>query len=299
MNIGPTLILDTFAEAFRMRYVRLIVTAHDDFWLQEAVRAASGYASSIIACDTEAGLERFLSAAETPDGRPGAALLLFGFSKDSLAPAVTNRVGQCIMTCPTTAVFDGLPAGEERMPLGKQIRYFGDGYQKSKQLAGRRYWRIPVMDGEFLVQESIGVDKGIGGGNLILQAESVEAGLAAVRRAIDAVRLFPGVITPFPGGVARSGSKVGSRYKKLKASTSDAYCPTLRGRVTTALVEGANCCYEIVLDGGDEEAIGRALVQAIRAAVGTGVVAIGAGNYGGKLGKFHFHLRQLLTKYAT
>ena len=295
MNIGPTQIVDTFAEAFRMRYVRLIVTAHDVFWLQEAVRAASGYASSIIACDAEAGLERYLSAEETPDGRPGAALLMFGFSKDSLAPAVANRVGQCIMTCPTTAVFDGLPAGEERIPLGKHIRYFGDGYQKSKLLAGRRYWRIPVMDGEFLVQESLGVDKGIGGGNLILQAESVEAGLSAVRRAIDAIQPLPGVIAPFPGGVARSGSKVGSRYKKLKASTADAYCPTLRGRVRTTIVEGANCCYEIVLDGGDEELIGRALSAAMHAAAGAGVVVIGAGNYGGKLGKFHFHLRKLLT----
>jgi formylmethanofuran--tetrahydromethanopterin N-formyltransferase len=298
VNVGPTLIIDTFAEAFRMRYVRLVVTAHDEHWLNEAVRAATGYASSIIACDAEAGLERFLPVDETPDGRPGAALLMFGFSKDSLAPAVANRVGQCIMTCPTTAVFDGLPAGEERMPLGKQIRYFGDGYQKSKLLAGRRYWRVPVMDGEFLVQESIGIDKGIGGGNLILQSESVDTGLAAVRRAIDAVRPLPGVIAPFPGGVARSGSKVGSRYKKLKASTSDAYCPTLRGRVKTTLEDGVNCCYEIVLDGGDEEAIGGALTAALRAAAGPGVVAIGAGNYGGKLGKFHFHLRELLAKYA-
>jgi formylmethanofuran--tetrahydromethanopterin N-formyltransferase len=298
VNVGPTLVLDTFAEAFRMRYVRLLVTADDEFWLNEAVCSATGYASSIIACDTEAGLERLLAAEETPDGRPGAALMMFGFSKESLAPAVANRVGQCIMTCPTTAVFDGLPDAEERLPLGKQIRYFGDGFQKSKQLAGRRYWRVPVMDGEFLVQESLGVEKGIGGGNLILQAQDVPAGLAAVRRAIETIRPLAGVIAPFPGGVARSGSKVGSRYKKLKASTADAYCPTLRGRVETALVEGVHCCYEIVLDGSDEQAIGHALAQAIRAAAGTGVVAIGAGNYGGKLGKFHFHLRELLQKYA-
>jgi formylmethanofuran--tetrahydromethanopterin N-formyltransferase len=297
VNLGQTQILDTFAEAFRMRYVRLLVTAHDEHWLREALQAATGYASSIIACDAEAGLERICSTEETPDGRPGAALLLFGFSKETLAPAVANRVGQSIMTCPTTAVFDGLPEAAERIPLGKQIRYFGDGYQKSKQLAGRRYWRVPVMDGEFLVQESVGVEKGIGGGNLILQATDLESGLAAMRRAVAAVAPLPGVIAPFPGGVARSGSKVGSRYKKLKASTADAYCPTLRGRVTTSLQEGVNCCYEIVLDGSDEDAIGSALAQAMRAAAGAGVVAIGAGNYGGKLGKFHFHLRQLLQKY--
>jgi formylmethanofuran--tetrahydromethanopterin N-formyltransferase len=297
VKLADTLILDTFAEAFRMRYVRLVVTAHDEHWLNEAVRAATGYASSIIACDAEAGLERLLSANETPDGRPGAALLMFGFSDKTLAPVVANRVGQCIMTCPTTAVFDGLPNAQERLPLGKQIRYFGDGYQKSKQLGGRRYWRVPVMDGEFLVQESIGLEKGIGGGNLIVQAASMPAGLAAVRRAIEAIAGLPGVITPFPGGVARSGSKVGSRYKKLKASTAHAYCPTLRGRVETVLQEGVNCCYEIVLDGGDEESIGRAMAAAMRAAAGPEIVAIGAGNYGGKLGKFHFHLRPLLAQY--
>ncbi len=298
MNLGSTQIVETFAEAFRVRYARLIVTAHDEHWLHEAVRAATGYASSVIACDAEAGLERLLSVDETPDGRPGAAILLVGFSKETLAPAVANRVGQCIMTCPTTAVFDGLPLAEERMPLGKQIRYFGDGYQKSKQLNGRRYWRIPVMDGEFLVQESIGIEKGIGGGNLILQSDGRENGLSAVRRAMEAIAPLPGVIAPFPGGVARSGSKIGSRYKKLKASTADAYCPTLRGRVETKLVEGANCCYEIVLDGSEEESIGRALAQGMRAAAGPGLLAITAGNYGGKLGKFHFHLHELLVKYS-
>ena len=296
MKLGQTLIVDTFAEAFRMRYARLVITAHDEFWLRAACQSISGYATSIIACDSEVGIERALLAQQTPDGRPGAALLLFGFSAAMLAAALPNRVGQCVMTCPTTAVFDGLPSGEERVPLGKNLRYFGDGYQKSKQLAGRRYWRVPVMDGEFLVQESVGVDKGIGGGNLILQAESMEAGLAAVRRAIEAIQDVPGVIAPFPGGVARSGSKVGSRYKKLKASTAHAYCPTLQGRVDSELLPGVNCAYEIVLDGTDEQAISLAMAQAMRAAAGDGVVAIGAGNYGGQLGKFHFHLRKLLEQ---
>jgi len=295
VKIGQTLILDTFAEAFRMRYARLVVTAHDAHWLAAACRSVTGYATSIIACDAEAGVERLLGAHETPDGRPGAALLAFGFSSAMLASALPNRVGQCIMTCPTTAVFDGLPQGEERVPLGKHVRYFGDGFQKSKLLAGRRYWRVPVMDGEFLVQETIGIEKGVAGGNLILQADSMEAGLAAVRRAIEVLDPLPGIITPFPGGVARSGSKVGSRYKKLKASTADAYCPTLRGRVESALLDGVNCVYEIVLDGVDEATVGSAMVAAMRAAAGDGLIAIGAGNYGGKLGKFHFHLRALVN----
>lgn len=295
VHLGDTHIEDTFAEAFRMRYVRLVVTAHDDHWLQAALQAITGYAASIIACDAEAGVETMLTADQTPDGRPGAALLLFGFSADGLASTTANRVGQCVMTCPTTAVFDGLPQSEERVPLGKRICYFGDGYQKSKQISGRRYWRVPVMDGEFLVQENVGVGKGVAGGNLILQADTMDNGLAAARRAVEASALCPGVITPFPGGVARSGSKVGSRYKKLKASTAHAYCPTLRGRVATALADGVNCVYEIVFDGVDEQAVGEAMRSAIQAAVGPGVISIGAGNYGGQLGKFHFHLRALLS----
>ena len=299
VKLGQTQILDTFAEAFRMRYVRLIVTAHDEHWLDAALRSLTGYAASIIACDAEAGLERRLSVEESPDGRPAAAVLLFGFSAESLAGVVPNRVGQCVMTCPSTAVYDGLPDADERIPLGKHIRYFGDGYQKSKQIAGRRYWRVPVMDGEFLVQESLGVEKGVAGGNLILQAETIETGLAAARRAVEAIAPLAGVIAPFPGGVARSGSKVGSRYKKLKASTSHTYCPTLKGRVETVLVDGANCAYEVVLDGADENNVGAAMAAAIRAAAGPGVLAIGAGNYGGKLGKFHFHLHQLLGAAAN
>jgi formylmethanofuran--tetrahydromethanopterin N-formyltransferase len=235
-----------------------------------------------------------LSIDETPDGRIGAAVLLFGFSPSALAQSVPNRTGQCVMTCPSTAVYDGLPDAPERIPLGKHIRFFGDGYQKSKLLEGRRYWRIPVMDGEFLVEESVGVAKGVAGGNIILQACNRQAALQAARRCAEALREECGVILPFPGGVVRSGSKVGSRYKGLKASTSHVFCPTLRGRVDSNLHSEANCAYEIVMDGVDEATVGQAMTTAVRAAAGDGVVAISAGNYGGKLGKYHFHLRELL-----
>ena len=294
LKIGDTLIDDTFAEAFGMRYVRLVITAHDEYWLEAALREFTGYSSSVIACDAETGVEQRLSPDETPDGRIGAAVLAFGFSTDALAKSIPNRTGQCVMTCPSTAMFDGLPVAEEKIALGKHIRFFGDGYQKSKQLAGVRYWRIPVMDGEFLVQEKAGVKKGVAGGNIILQAVDQSSGLSAARRGAEAVAQLPGVIAPFPGGVARSGSKVGSRYKGLVASTADAFCPTLRGRVESKLHPDANCAYEIVIDGVDESSVGRAMAAAMHAAAGEGVVAIGAGNYGGKLGKFHFHLRDLL-----
>lgn len=294
MFVCGTFIEDTFAEAFGMRYARLVITAADDYWLDAALRELTGYSSSVIACDAETGVEQHLPAPQTPDGRPGAAVLLFGFSADALAKSVPNRVGQCVMTCPTTAVYDGLPAAETKLPLGKKIRFFGDGFQKSKQVAGRRYWRIPVMDGEFLIEDVVGVEKGVAGGNLIIQSRDQSAGLAAVRRATAAIERLPGVITPFPGGSARSGSKVGSRYKGMVASTADPYCPTLRGRVESKLHREANCAYEIVIDGTSEQAVGQAMTVAARAAAGEQILTISAGNYGGKLGKFQFPLRTLL-----
>lgn len=285
---------DTFAEAFSMRYARLVVTAHDAYWLKAAIGAFAGYAASVIACDAEIGVEQFLEPKDTPDGREGVAFLIFAFSEDSLAKSLANRVGQCLMTCPTTAVFDGLPQVEKRSPLGKHLRYFGDGFQKSKVVDARRYWRIPVMDGEFLVEDNVGVAKGVAGGNVILQAADLKCALAAVKRGVQAIEDFPGVIAPFPGGVARSGSKVGSRYKSLRASTADAFCPTLRGRVDSKLHPEANIALEIVLDGMDEPTVAEAMSKVIRAAAGEGVKAITAGNYGGKLGKYQIRLRDIL-----
>jgi len=294
VHIDSTWIVDTFAEAFRLRFARLVVTAHDAHWIDAAVRAACGYGTSVIGCDAEIGVERMLDPADTPDGRPGAALLAFGFSTDALGKAVANRTAQCLLTCPSTAVFDGLPTAEERVPLGSHVRFFGDGFEKSKVLDGRRLWRIPVMDGEFLVEESVGVGKGVGGGNFILQARSLDAGLAAARRGVAAIGPLAGVIAPFPGGVVRSGSKVGSRYAALRASTNDAFCPALVGRSGDQLLPDVACALEIVIDGVDEAAVAAAMEAGLRAAAGPDVVAISAGNYGGKLGKFHFHLRHLL-----
>jgi len=299
MQLGSTTIVDTFAEAFRMRFARLIVSAIDDYWVEAATRELCGYGSSVIQCDAEIAVERWLAPDESPDGRPAAAVLAFGFSKDALAKALPKRVGQCVMTCATTAVYDGLPATDgveqDRIPLGKHIRFFGDGFQKSKKPGERRFWRIPVMDGEFLVEESLGVQKGVAGGNIILQGTSQAVALAAARRVVEAVAPLSEVITPFPGGVVRSGSKVGSRYKGMVASTNDAFCPTLRGRVESELVPQAECAYEIVINGTSEQAVADAMRVALGAAAGEGIPAISAGNYGGKLGKFHYHLHQLLA----
>jgi formylmethanofuran--tetrahydromethanopterin N-formyltransferase len=296
MNLRGTAIADTYAEAFRMRCVRLVVTAANEKWAETAARVATGHGTSIIGCDAEAGIEARLEGRETPDGRPGRALLLFGFSAEPLGKAVANRAGQCLMTCPTTALFDGLPDAGERVPLGKHLRYFGDGFQKSKVIAGKRYWRVPVMDGEFLVAETAGLVKGVAGGNLIIQGATPADALAAAERAAEAVAALRGVIAPFPGGLVRSGSKVGSRYPSLRASTNDAFCPTLRSRSPASeLHAGATCAYEIVIDGLDERAVAAAMRAAMEAAAGPGVPLITAGNYGGKLGKFLFRLHEVLA----
>ncbi len=296
MQIGVTKIIDTFAEAFSMRYCRVLVTAYDSYWLEAAVREFCGYSTSVIACDCEAGLERWQDGTESLDGRPGASILAFGFSAEALGQAVSNRTGQCIMTCPSTAAFNGLTEAGQSVPWGSHLRFFGDGYQKSKLIADRRFWRIPVMDGEFVVEERIGISKGVAGGNIVIEGTDTPSALEAARRAVDELAAMPGIITPFPAGIARSGSKVGSRYKALKASTADAFCPTLRGRVDSQLQPETNCALEIVIDGIDEMHVRQAMRTAIQAAAGENIVAISAGNYGGKLGKYQLKLIELFNE---
>jgi formylmethanofuran--tetrahydromethanopterin N-formyltransferase len=287
---------DTFAEAFPMTAARLIVTAETWEWARTAGQVTTGYAASVIGCDAEAGVERELPSEETPDGRPGVSLLLFGFSRDALQKAVVNRVGQCVLTCPTTACYNGLPVVKEKaLRIGGNLRFFGDGWQFSKLLEGRRYWRLPTMDGEFVCEDFFGTAKGVAGGNFLILGESQTAALTAAEAAVAAIRKVPGIILPFPGGVVRSGSKVGSRYKKLRASTNDPYCPTLRGVVRSALPPAAQAVYEIVIDGVDLPSVEAATVAGVRAACRPGVVGITAGNYGGKLGPFHLHLHKLLA----
>ncbi len=293
MKIESTEIEDTFAEGFTMRFTRVLVTALDGYWLDAGLREFCGYGTSVIGCDAEIGIESRLSPDKTPDQRVGVAVLAFAFSSDALQRAIMTRTGQCLMTCPTAALFDGLPDADKRLDIGNSLRYFGDGYQKSKLLGERRYWRIPVMEGEFIVEATVGAGKGVAGGNFLIQSESQITGLDAARRAVSAIDQLPDVITPFPGGVVRSGSKVGSRYSKLRASTFDAFCPTLRGRVGSRLVDGANCVYEIVIDGVDFGSVQTAMRKGIEASIGEGVLAISAGNYGGELGKHHFRLFDL------
>jgi formylmethanofuran--tetrahydromethanopterin N-formyltransferase len=293
---------DTFAEAFPMKATRILVTAHSIEWARQAALSATGFATSVIGCGCEAGIEREINGSETPDGRPGISLLLFAMSGKELAKQIERRVGQCVLTCPTTAAFSGISEGEA-VALGKNLRFFGGGWQISKVIGGVRYWRVPVMDGEFVAQETTAVIKGVGGGNLLLLARDTEAALAVAEAAVAAMRQLRNVIMPFPGGVVRSGSKVGSKYPALMASTNDAFCPTLYGLVPKSeLTPETRCVMEIVIDGLTEADVAAAMRAGLDAGIAfgaeRGLLRISAGNYGGKLGPFHFHLHKLMGEKA-
>ncbi len=299
MKLNGVFIEDTFAEAFTMRVARVLITARTDRWALEAALKLTGFATSVIGCKCEAAIERHMTQQETPDGRPGIAVLFMTMSKDDMPKRLAERIGQTVLTCPTTACFDGLPDAADRVGVGSALKHFGDGFQSSKVIGGERFWRIPVMEGEFLVQERFGMQKGVGGGNFLILAENADAALAAAEAAVSAIAPLPGVILPFPGGVVRSGSKVGSRRSKtMIASTNDSFCPTLRAVTKSALPDGVNSVLELVLNGIDAEAISGAMRIGIEASCRPGVRAISAGNYGGKLGPHHFYLRRLFGQEA-
>ena len=294
MKIKSTSVDDTFAEAFKMYAARLIITADTRQWALSAATSMTGFATSVIGCKCEAGIEAEIAPEDTPDRRPGVSVLVFAMDAAGLGKRLVERVGQCVMTCPTTACFDGLE-GEESVVVGGQLRYFGDGHQVSKKLGTRRHWRIPVMDGEFLVDERITVQQAVGGGNIILLGKDSKTTLRAANAATKAMRNIRGVILPFPDGVVRSGSKVGSRYKSLMASTNEKFCPSLRGLdVKSELDEGVNCVLEIVIDGLDENAVKDAMQAGMLAAAKPGIKRISAGNYGGNLGQYNIQLHPLL-----
>ena len=302
MIINGVTIDDTFAEAFGMRGTRVIITAQNHKWANIAATAMTGFATSVIACGVEAGIERELDPSETPDGRPGVSILMFAMGSAVLMKQLETRMGQCILTCPTTAAFSGIDEGYPeitRINLGKNLRFFGDGFQISKQFGGKRYWRVPVMDGEFMTEETTGMVRAVGGGNFLILAESQPQALAACEAAIDAMKKVPNVIMPFPGGVVRSGSKVGSKYKTLIASTNDAFCPTLKGITKTDLSPEIESVMEIVIDGLSDADIRKATRAGVTAAcelgAANGIKRVSAGNYGGKLGQFQFHLREIMA----
>ncbi|MHB0950977.1 MAG: formylmethanofuran--tetrahydromethanopterin N-formyltransferase [Allorhizobium sp.] len=289
---------DTFAEAFGMRATAIIITAPTLKWARQAAITMTGYATSVIGCGCEAAIDMDISESDTPDGRPGCRVMLFAMGTDELQKQLKNRLGQCVLTSPGSACFAGLQ-GSASLDLGSALRYFGDGWQISKRFGGKHYWRVPVMDGEFLCEATTGLTKlAVGGGNLLLLAADGVKALRAAEHAVDAIEKIPGAIMPFPGGIVRSGSKVGGKYKGMLASTNDAYAPTLKGVVNTALNPEVNSVLEIVIDGETSDVVAEAMRAGLRAVIKLGpkrgASRISAGNYGGKLGKFHYHLKDLV-----
>lgn len=302
MIINGVTIDNTFAEAFNMRGTRVIITAQNLKWAYHAANAMTGFATSVIGCGVESGIEREMSETETPDGRPGISILMFAMGSKVLMQQLETRMGQCILTCPTAAAFSGIDS-DEKINLGKNLRFFGDGHQTSKLISGKRYWRVPVMDGEFLCEETTGMVRAIGGGNFLILATSQPAALTAAEAAITAMKKIPNVIMPFPGGVVRSGSKVGSKYKTMFASTNDAFCPTLKGATSSELSPEIESVMEIVIDGIGFDDIAESMRVGIQAICdlgeASGVKRISAGNYGGKLGPHHFKLHEIMGIKAS
>ncbi len=295
MRLYEAEVEDTFAEAFEMWAARVVITAETPDWARTAAQSMTGFATSVIGCGCEAGIERELAPDETPDGRPGVSVLLLTVRAEDLGKRLVERIGQCVLTAATTACYNGLES-DRTVNVGGPLRYFGDGFQVSKRLDGRRFWRVPVMDGEFLVEERFGIRPAVGGGNFILLGPDAASTLRAAEAAVQAIRAVPGVILPFPGGISRSGSKVGARrYKFLTASTNEVFCPTLRSVVPdTRVPRGLNCVYEIVVDGLSLAAVEEAMRRGLEAAAQNGARFITAGNYGGRLGRYQIRLRDLL-----
>src|SRR5215813_3576516 len=257
---------DTFAEAFGMRATAVIITADTAKWARQAALSMTGFATSVIGCGCEAGIDHELTGKQTPDGLPGFRVLLFAVSTGELQKQLQTRAAQCLLTSPGSACYAGID-GAETLRLGNALRYFGDGWQISKRFSGKHFWRIPVMDGEFVCEATTGLTKqAVGGGNLLIMGRTAQATLAAAEAAATAIAKVPDAITPFPGGIVRSGSKVGSKYKGVPASTNHAYCPTLRGAVETALDPDTACVLEIVIDGLTS--------NAVAAGMGAGIAAV-------------------------
>ena len=295
MEINGIAIEDTFAEGFPIKMARVLITAVTERWAIEAAREATGFGTSVIGCPAEAGIECIVSGDETPDGRPGVNILICNMGYKNLENSLLFRIGQCVLTAPTTSAFSGMPQAEKQFDTGRKLKFFGDGFEKQAEMYGRSVWTIPRMSGDFVVEQSFGAMDGIAGGNFLILAQNQSAGLMAAEVAVDAIGKVKGTITPFPGGVVASGSKVGSKYKFLKASTNTAFCTSLREDGVCTLAEDVSSVFEIVINGVSKEAIGAAMKAGINAACRVpGVLKISAANYEGKLGTHQFPLHVVL-----
>jgi formylmethanofuran--tetrahydromethanopterin N-formyltransferase len=292
-------VVDTFAEMFPLWAGRVLITADNERWALTAAAAATGFATSVIMSPAEAGIEGVVPAEQTPDKRVGVLIQIYNRNRFELKNQMILRIGQCIMTCPSASAFNAMLNAKRKLKVGRSIRLFGDGFQRKGLIGKRKVWRIPVMEGEFIVENAFGAAKAIAGGNFLILAKDKPSGLKAAEEAVEAIKSKANeVILPFPGGICRSGSKAGSLKYKLKASTNHPLCPKLRELVPDSqLPENVNCVYEIVINGLTLEAVKSAMGEGVRAAASVpSVIRISAGNYGGKLGPYKAFLKEVLEK---
>lgn len=296
MELNGVEIEDTFAEAFGIKIARVLITGATQRWALVAAAEATGFGTSVIMCPAEAGIEKTVDGSQTPDGRPGAYIQICTFGYKALEEQLLTRMGQCVLTAPTTAMFNGLPDAEKQFDTGFKLKFFADGYETETEVDGRRAYKIPMMQGEFIAEHSIGAVDGVAGGNFFIFGENQMSALAAAEAAVDTISTIEGTITPFPGGIVASGSKTGAdKYKFMKATTNQRYAPTLKDKIPdTAIPEDVKAVYELVINGISEDAVKKSIKAGIEAAVRIpGVKKITAGNYGGSLGKYKINLHEL------
>lgn len=297
MEINGVEIEDTFAEAFPIKIGRVLITAVNEKWARVAAQEATGFGTSVIMCPAEGGIERVASPDETPDGRPGVYIQLCTFGYKSLEEQLLERLGQCVLTAPTTAMFNGLPDAEKQFDTGFKLKFFADGTESETEVGGRKAYKIPMMEGDFITEHSMGGVKGVAGGNFFIFGDCQMSALNAAEAAVEAIEKVEGSITPFPGGIVASGSKPGAnKYTFLKATANEKFCPSIRDQIEdTQIPEGVGAVYEIVINGVSEEAISSAMSAGIKTAVKVpGIKKISAGNYGGNLGPYKFNLLDLV-----
>lgn len=294
----PAEVDDTYAEAFSGFYSEFLVTAKDRKWLMAAVNAAVGCATSGIGCGCEAAVDEIIPPSKTPDGRIGAAVMFWvsRFSPDpvkQLEGELLSRIGQCILTAPSTAVWNMTDSGK-KLPVGKKIGYFADGYQREEARFGRSVVVVPRMMGDFLIEKELGYSEGVMGGNLWFFAKSESSALRAAEKAVKVISATSGVVATFPGGVCAAGSKIGSKYSFLSASTHERLCPTLVPHITDSQVpSGVASISEVVFNGISLELLQDVSLKAVHAAKDTpGLLRVSAGSYGGKLGEYRIYLKK-------
>jgi formylmethanofuran--tetrahydromethanopterin N-formyltransferase len=297
MQLNNVEIEDTFAEAFGIYVSRFLITAATEKYAKIAAAETVGFGSSVIMCPAEAGIDKYVPPSETPDGRPGYIVMVCHPKKEELEHQLLERIGQCVLTSATTAVFDAMGNdADEKLKVGFKLKFFGDGFESKDEIAGRTVYKVPIMSGNFIIEGELGIKKGVAGGNFFVMAENQASALVAAEVAVDAIESVEGTMTPFPGGIVASGSKIGSKYKFMAASTNEKFCPTLRGveGVVCEVPQEINGIYEIVIDGIGEKEVAAAMKAGINAAVKIpGVKKIYAGNYDGTLGAYQIWLEKL------